>query len=200
MQQGSTCGKTIFTDLNFFRFRGLTSNKLAYIALAELFDRFGVPKQLHRDNDKEITSAPHWKKVWEKQAGLHTIHIKPHSPWKNYAKQGVGILKRGVARLIRNTDAPPVLWEWDLDHEAKVKICTVSPIPWLQGRTLHEHITGDTTEITELVQIRWYGLVYYWIQHSFPYGKEFLGRFLGIVHNFGFDMCYFILLPQPKTG
>ena len=47
-----------------------------------------------------------------------------------------------------NTDAPPVLWEWVLDYEVKVKSCTVSPIPLLQGRTLHEHMKGDTPDIT----------------------------------------------------
>ena len=61
-------------------------------------------------------------------------------------------------------------------------------------------MTGETPDITELVQFCWYCLVYYWSQHSFPDGKEFLGRFIGIVHNVGSAMCYFIFPCQPKTG
>ena len=51
------------------------SKKLAYIALAELFERFGVPRKFHSDNAKELTSAPHWRRVCEKQAVLQTNHI-----------------------------------------------------------------------------------------------------------------------------
>ena len=60
---------------------------------------------------------------------------------------------------MRNANAPPVLWEWALNFEAEVKSCTVSPIPRIQGRTPHEHMTGETPDITELVQFCWYGLV-----------------------------------------
>ena len=74
-----------------------------------------------------------------------------------------------------NTDAQPVLWEWDLYYEAKVNSCTVIPTHRLQERTPHEHMTGETPDITELVQFCWYCLVYYWSQHSFPDGKEYLG-------------------------
>ena len=36
------------------------SNKLAYIALAELFERFRLPMQLHRKDAKGITLEPNW--------------------------------------------------------------------------------------------------------------------------------------------
>ena len=62
---------------------------------------------------------------------------------------------------MRNTDAPLVLRDWELDYEAKVKSCTVSPIPLIQVITPHEHMMGETSDITELVQFCWYGLVYY---------------------------------------
>ena len=58
-----------------------------------------------------------------------------------------------------NTEDPLVLWEWVLSYESEVNSCTVRPIPQLQGRTLYEHITGDTPDITELVHFYWYGLV-----------------------------------------
>ena len=119
MQQGSTCVQIFLTYFNFFHFRGLTSKKLAHIALAEFFEIFGVPRQIHIDNAKELMSAPNWRRVWEKQAGLQTTQIEPHSLWQNSAEQGVRTIKRGGARLMRNTDAPAVLWEWVLDYEAE---------------------------------------------------------------------------------
>ena len=65
--------------------------------------------QLDSNNDKQLTSAPHWQRVYEKQANIHTTQIKPHSPQNNYAEQGVGIINRNGARLMLNTDDPPVL-------------------------------------------------------------------------------------------
>ena len=59
LQQGSTCGQPFLIDFNFSHYRGLAPKKLAYIALAELFERFRVPRQPHRDNAKELMSLPH---------------------------------------------------------------------------------------------------------------------------------------------
>ena len=73
--------------------------------------------QIHRENAKEFTSAPHLRRVCEKHAGIHTTQIEPHSPWKNSDKQGVGMIKRNGAHLLRKTDAPPVLLEWVLYYE-----------------------------------------------------------------------------------
>ena len=87
---------------------------------------------LRSDNAKEIMSASHWKQICGNQVSLHTTKIEPHSPCHNSTKQGLGMLKRSGARLIHNTDAPPVLWEWYLDYEDEVKSCTVIHIPRLQ--------------------------------------------------------------------
>ena len=60
---------------------------------------------------------------------------------KEYCRARVGILKRGGALLMRNTNNPPFLREWDLYYEAEANSFTVVPIPRLQGRTPHEHMT-----------------------------------------------------------
>ena len=117
-KQGSTCGKMFLTDFNLPHFWGLTSEKLVYISLEELFDRFRVPRNIHSNNDKELTSAPHWRQVCENQTDLHTTHVEPNSPWQNSAKKWVGMLNCGGARLMHNRDAPPVLWEGGLYYES----------------------------------------------------------------------------------
>ena len=80
-KQSITCGQLFLTYFNFFHFRGITSKKLACIALAELFEIFRVPRHVNRNNAKELTSAPHWRRVREKPAGIHTTHIKHYIPW-----------------------------------------------------------------------------------------------------------------------
>ena len=200
MQQGGTCGQLFLVDFNFLHFRGLVSKKLAYIALAEFFEIFVVPRKIHSDKDKELTLAQYLWWVCKNQARLHTTDIDTLILWKNSDEQGVRIIKRCGARLIRNIDDPTVVWEWTLDYEAKFNTFTVSPISWLHGRTPHEHMMGEKPDITELFQFSWYGLVYYWSQHSFPDGKKCLGRFLGITHNVVSDMCYYIFSYQPETG
>ena len=108
LQPGSTCGQCFLIDFNFFYFWGLTFKKLAYTALVELFERFGVHRQLHSYKAKENMSEPQWWKLCKKQENIHTTHTKPHSQWHTYAKERVAILKWSGACLVRKTGAPPV--------------------------------------------------------------------------------------------
>ena len=62
------------------------------------------------------------------------------------------MLKREVSQLIKNTNAPPGLLEWDLKFEADIKLCTASPIHRPQGRILHKYMTDYTLDITDLVK------------------------------------------------
>ena len=69
------------------------------------------------------------------------------------------------------------------------------PRDQLHGRTALEHVTGKTPDISELCDFDFYDLVLY---HPGPhpnFGDDIkkLGRWLGIAHRIGSDMCYWIL-------
>jgi hypothetical protein len=137
-QQGSTCGQLFLTDFNFVHFFGLTSKANAHLALSDFFARFGVPRHLHSDNAKELTTQKEWRKVCKKHAGIRTTTTEPHSPWQNLAEMGIKHLKTHVHRMMRKRNAPASLWEWATCYFALIKSNTASSIPRLKVRTPHD--------------------------------------------------------------
>ena len=64
----------------------------------------------------------------------------------------------------------------------------------LNWRTPIEVATGETPDISNLLQFYWYEKVYYYDHStSFPDSKEKLGRFVGIAENVGDTLFYKIL-------
>ena len=64
----------------------------------------------------------------------------------------------------------------------------------LDWRTPIEVATGETPDISNLIQFHWYERVYYYDPlASFPESKEKLGRFVGIAENVGNTLTYKIL-------
>ena len=73
----------------------------------------------------------------------------------------------------------------------------------LQGRTPRELIAQDTLDISELAQLYWYELVWYWDsmnRKGFHYSGEKLGQMLVIAYNRFQKMCFYVApLQSNKT-
>ncbi len=70
----------------------------------------------------------------------------------------------------------------------------------LHGRTPYEIITGNTPDISEYCQYRWYDPVYYLEKtNAFPQDKLVLGRWLGVAHRVGQALCYYVLLENGQV-
>jgi len=70
----------------------------------------------------------------------------------------------------------------------------MSGISWVdRGR---RNVCG-TPDISEYLAFEWYQPVYYYCQAAFPEQWELLGRWLGVAHNVGQAMCFWVL---PKSG
>ena len=82
--------------------------------MKSFFEPYGVPRKLHSDNSRELTTQTQWQWISEKKSGMRTTKIDKFSPWQNAVEQGVVMLKQGVLQLISKTNAPPEWWEWDL--------------------------------------------------------------------------------------
>jgi hypothetical protein len=61
----------------------------------------------------------------------------------------------------------------------------------------YELVTGNTPDISEYLAFRWYQPVYYFDTAAFPEERELIGRWMGVAHNIGQAMCFWIL---PKSG
>ena len=71
----------------------------------------------------------------------------------------------------------------------------------LQGRTGYEEVTGKTPDISEYCDFDFYDLVWYHsgVHPSISQGNIELGRWLGVSHRIGSDMCYWVITERGKV-
>ena len=70
-----------------------------------------------------------------------------------------------------------------------------------ERRTGYEEVTRDTADISEWINFEMYDLVYWIYRPNKPDtsdGVRRLGRWLGISHRVGSDMCYWLITESGK--
>ena len=87
---------------------------------------------------------------------------------------------------------PRRLWDYGLVYESEIMSRTARGS---DKRTGMERITGDTPDISEWVDFDFYDPVWYWDNPDNP-ENPLIGRWLGVAHRVGSDMCYWILKPN----
>ncbi len=65
----------------------------------------------------------------------------------------------------------------------------------LRGRTGYEQVTGKTPDISKFLDFDFYDLVWYHpgVHPSISEDNQVLGRWLGVSHRIGSDMCYWVM-------
>jgi hypothetical protein len=58
-------------------------------------------------------------------------------------------------------------------------------------------VTGNTPDISEYISFSWFQPVWYYDKTNFPEETNHIGRWIGVAHNIGQAMCFWIL---PKSG
>ena len=94
---------------------------------------------------------------------------------------------------MRSRKVPRRLWDFGLKHSSK--IMQHIPRDQLKGRTPLESVTGKMPDISEYCDFDFYDLVWYFpdVHPSISQENRALGRWLGVSHRIGSDMCYWIL-------
>jgi hypothetical protein len=87
---------------------------------------------------------------------------------------------------------PRRLWDYGLVYESEI-MSRMARGP--EGRTGMEEITGDSPDISEWLDFDFYDLVWYWHAPHLPLTEDNprLGRWLGVAHRVGSDMCYWVI-------
>jgi hypothetical protein len=96
--------------------------------------------------------------------------------------------------------SPMRLWDYCAELQAEIHSNTALDLYALGGLTAKTVIKGSTSDISRLVEYKWYG----WVKFrdtvpSFPDTNEVLGRWLGPSVNVGSEMCYHILKNTGKV-
>jgi hypothetical protein len=89
------------------------------------------------------------------------------------------------------------MWCFALEWVTEIRRHTVHDIAALNERTPFEHYTGHTPNIAALCTYSFYDYCWYWSsEEGFPDQQRVLGHWLGVSHDIGGPLTYFIL---PKS-
>ena len=95
---------------------------------------------------------------------------------------------------MKKLDCPERLWDYCAELKAKIRCHTAHDIPTLNGKVPKTVVTGNTEDISELVEFGWYQWIYYRdATTSFPLPGEEVGKYLGPYENVGSKMSMWIL-------
>ena len=177
-RRGNQYAQIFYARNGWVRVFPMETKAQAVDALSLLYARDGVPAALIMDGSKEQTLGEFRKKA--RQADCHIKQIEPKTPQQNAAETGVKQIKNGVGRKMFTSKAPKRLWDDCAEFEGYIQSNTWNGRLENNDEVPETIISGETAEISPLVQLRWYE----WVMFrdtavKFPDDKMVLGRYLG---------------------
>ncbi len=191
----NTCGQLFVTNFGFTKFVPMKLKSEASLALQELIQDVGIPSHIHTDGAKEMTQG-NWKKICNEFA-IKMSQTEKASPWQNRTEIEIREMKKHVRRLMERGQSPSKLWDFCVNYASQLRNNIVRPLVHLHGRTPYELLTGNTPDISELLEFEWYQPIWYFEPSEFPHQNKLLGRWMGAAHRIGQALCYWIL---PESG
>ena len=198
--RGNKVAQVFATFFHFVRVFPMESKRDAHYSLDDFFREVGIPQVLIPDNAKELTQGEFRKKCRRAQCPIHPVEA--FSPNHNLTESVIRELKRHYRRVMIETGAPEVLWDYCLEHCALIRSHTALNIHQLNGRTPATMMTGDTSDISFIAEFGWYDWVWYVDEPGRPsqdgtgqpsMQRKRLGRYLGPSINVGDAMCGIVL-------
>ena len=188
--KGNTCAQIFVTnDIGFVRVYPMSSKSQAGEALRDLADDVGIPNEIACDGASEQVGP---KSDFMKTVNYLRTRIKqtePYSPWQNIAESGIRELKKRWKHRMATKNIPRRLWDYGLIYESEIMSRTAKGD---DKRTGLERVTGDTPDISEWLDFEFYDPVWYW-DHPDGLENPRVGRWLGVAHRVGSDMCFWVL-------
>jgi transposase len=180
------------TSFGWTRVYLMMKKSKAHFGLQTLFKREGAPITIVMDGSREQTLGEFRKKA--REAGCRIKQTEPYSPWQNAAEGAIRELKKGAGRKAAKSHSPEKLWDHCLELEGMIRSHTCLEHHELQGQVPETLISGQTADISSIVEHGWYDWVKFYDQNAkFPEPKEFYGRWLGPAPDIGPAMASKIL-------
>ncbi len=193
--RGFKCAQVYTTPIRFSKFYPVKSKSQAPETLMSFIHEVGCPSDLINDGALE-ECAGEMKKIIKTHHIRHRV-TEPYSPWQNRAEGEIRELKKGIRLATRRRRSPKRLWCYAGEWVAAIRSLTAHVNPTISDRCPTEAMLGDTTDISEYAQFDWYQPVWYIDPAAtFPDHKRKLGRWIGVAHDVGQAMTFWIL---PKS-
>ena len=207
--RGNEYASVYATAFHFIKVVALKEKSDAHFTLDEFFEEVGIPSVMISDNAKELTLGEFKQKLKRAQCKMHPIEA--YTPNANLVEGVIRELKRHYRRVMEETGAPEVLWDYCLEWCAMIRSHTALNLRQLDGKVPATLISGDTKDISHLAEFGFYDWVWY-IEHPTSTSnigqevtqepsmqKKRLGRYLGPSNNVGGAMSSVVLTEKAQV-
>lgn len=169
--------------------------------LKKFIRKYGAPYEMISAGSKEqIIRKTEFSNTLRKYDIFHKI-IEPERHNQNLCEGVIRELRKKWYQTIFRSNCPRALWCYEIPHYAAIMSRTASHAGSLNGRAPLEHLTGETVDISEYLDFWFWDRV--WYKEDAGIRETRLARFLGISHQVGSLMSYWVLpesgIPESRT-
>jgi hypothetical protein len=196
--RGNKCAQVFTNGMGYDLFYPLKKESLCSEALNEVVRTVGVPQELVSDGAKAELYGRFGDVA--KEYRIKQRVTEPYSGWQNRAEAAIREIKKGIQRATQRAMSPKRLWDYCGEWVTGIRRLTAHHIPSLHDRVPCEAIEGNTPDISEYAQFDRYQYVWY---HDpavrFPDDPKKLGQWIGVAHDVGSPMTFWILPASCKV-
>jgi hypothetical protein len=190
---GSLCAQVFYgINSHYINVYGLRTESDGPTAFEDFLRQEGIPSILRSDNSRMQRWGTRITTIVRRHL-IGTQFTEPHHPQQNPAElRAIRWLKQSVRLLRMRTGAPSTVWLYAARYMADIHNITSDETlgwstPWSRRK-------GGTPDISVFLQFRFYEPVYFHNpQGKFPDTRELPGYWLGVTHNIGNTMFFYVL-------
>ena len=190
--RSNTCAQ-VYTDGMFTLVCPMGAKSEVGDTLQLFFDEVGVMENLTHDGAPEMTgkNTDFYKLARKNRVSTHVTEPGRHTQ-NHTAEHEIGELKRRWKNIMTKKNVPRRVWDYALVWNGEI-MSRIARGP--DGRTGFERVFGCTPDISEWLDFEFYDVVWYWENEheDMTEDNRLFGRWLGISHRVGSDLCYWIL-------
>ena len=136
-------------------------------AVKQFAKEIGVPTALILDPEGTQSSYDLKKTANEMNCTLKYIERK--TQWANLAELYIGLIKESIRKDLKDSDSSLVFWDYCAERRALINNLTAKNLFQLNGTNPNFKITGNTGDISNLCQFRWFEWCYYCNSSKFSF-------------------------------
>ena len=173
----------------------MTSESQFAETLEDFFIDVGIPRKIVSDNAKAKTLGR--AKDLYRLYNVKTHQSEPHQQNQNFAENRIGQVKRHTDALMDRTHTPAQWWLLAILYV--ISLLNIMSSPTHGGKSPYEIAFNQQPDISEFLPFKWWDHVAYSIHNTFPStGGERSGRWVGVAHNHGDGLAFWILTEDTK--
>jgi Reverse transcriptase (RNA-dependent DNA polymerase) len=187
--RGNTCVQLFVTAEGFVAGQPIKGKGDAFEVLEYMCREYGIPRLLVSDNAKEETLG-NWGRII-KQNLIKQRTTEPYSSWQNRCEGEIREVRKHYTRIMALHQCPDAFWDFAMEYVIKLRQFIVRKAA--NDRPPLETVTGETPDTSEYMDFDFYSWVKYRDAHESKDSPIHLGRWLGVAHEVGTALTYWIL-------